>query len=109
MNYKDEYNQMTIWLEWHEKLQQYEVFVNWQKQQHLPASVLHQRPISRPPHPDTRYLKMTDHLTLRKVSFNDIIDMYGAANFPDILGDFLAHLKEPHLSGRALCRTGVNT
>lgn len=108
-NHKDEYNQMTIWLERREKLQQHKAFINWRQQQHLSASVPRPRPISGPPHPDTRYLKMTDHPTVPRVSFKDIVNNYGAVDFQDALGDFLAHLKEPHLSGRVLRREGVNT
>jgi hypothetical protein len=108
-NHKDEYNQMTIWLERCKKLQQHKAFIDWRQQQLLSASVLHPRPISGPSHPDTHYLKMTNHPTVPRVSFKDIVNNYGAVNFQDALGDFLAHLKEPHLSGWVLHREGVNT
>jgi len=52
---------------------------------------------------------MTQHLTLRRVSFDDIIGGYGAVDFQDLLGDFFARLKEPHLSGRTLHTRGGNT
>ena len=52
---------------------------------------------------------MTQNPTLRAVSFNDIACVYGAIDFQDLLGNFIAHLRDPHLSGRALHDHGVNT
>lgn len=107
-NHKDEYNQMTTWLERREKLQQHAMFIKW-RQQHSSTSVLPQRPIVGPPLPGTRYLKMTQHPTINRVSFEDITCNYGAVDLQDLLGDYLAHLREPHLSGRALRNRGQNT
>ena len=83
-------------------------FIKWWQ---LPAShsVPPQQPIIGPPQPDTRYLKMTQHPTLRRVSFNDIVYKYGAIDFQDALGDFLTHLRDPLVSGRALRIWGENT
>jgi len=107
-NHKDEYPQMTTWLERCEKLQQHAVCIKWQQQQHLTTSVPPQRPIGAP-RPGTYYLKMTRNLTLRRVSFNSITNNYGAIDFQDLLSDFLAHLRRPHLSGWALHDCGENT
>jgi hypothetical protein len=107
-NHKDEYNQMTTWLERREKLQQHSMFIKWRQQQ-TPTSVLPQRPIAGPPLPGTRYLKMTQHPTINRVSFEDIVYNYGAVDFQDLLGDFIAHLREPHISGQALRNRGGNT
>jgi hypothetical protein len=108
-NHKDEYNQMTTWLERREKLQQHAISIKWRQQQHLPATTLPQRPLSAPPQPSTQYLKMARHPTVRRVSFEDITYNYGAADFQDVLGDFLAQLGEPSVSGRALRNRGANT
>jgi len=108
-NHKDPYDQMTSWLERREKLERHARFIKWRQQQDLPASTPPQRPISGPPQPGKRYLTMTQHPTLRRVSFDDIIGGYGAVDFQDLLGDFFAHLKEPHLSGRTLHTRGGNT
>ena len=108
-NHKDEYYQMMTWLERCEKLQQHAAFIEWRQQQHLPTSIPHQRPISGPPKPGMRYLKMTQNPTLRAVSFDDIACVYGAVDFQDVLGDFIAHLRDPHISGRALLDRGRNT
>ena len=108
-NHKGEYPQMTTWLERHEKVQQHVICIKLQQQQYIPASALHQRPISMPPQPITHYLKMTQNPTLWRVLFEDIVCNYGAIDFQDLLGDFLAHLKQPHLSGWALHDHGENT
>jgi len=107
-NHKDEYPQMTTWLEHHEKLQQHAVHIKWRQQQHLTTSVPPQRPIGAP-QPGTYYLKMTWNPTLWRVSFDSIANNYGAIDFQDLLGDFLAHLRQPHLSGWALHDCGENT
>jgi len=52
---------------------------------------------------------MARYPTLRRVSFNDVVHKYGAVDFQDLLGDFLAHLRDPSLSGRALHNCGENT
>ena len=108
-NHKDEYNQMTTWLEWWEKLQRHAMFINWRQQQHVPARVLPREPISRPPQPITCYLKMTENPTLFSVPFKVIGRKYSAIKFQDLLGDFLACLIEPSVSGQALRNHGANT
>jgi len=108
-NHKDEYPQMTTWLECCEKVQQHAKFIEWRQQQHLPTSAPPQRPSTGPPQPSTRYLKMTQNPTLWRVSFEDITYKYGAIDFLDLLGDFLVHLKDPSISGQALYDCGENT
>jgi len=52
---------------------------------------------------------MTQNPSLWRVSFVDIVYNYGAVDFQNLLGDFLMHLRELHLSGQALCDCGENT
>lgn len=111
-NRKNEYYQMTTWLERSEKIHRHAAFVEWRQKQNLSASIPRlppQRQISGPPQPGTRCLTMTRNPTIRRVSFDNIIRNYGAVDFMDILGDFLAHLREPRASGRALRNLGANT
>ena len=108
-NHRDVYNQMTTWLERHEKLQRHAAFIKWQQQEHLPASILPQRLIYEALWPATHYLKMAQNPTVRNVCFNDIVGEYGAIDFQDALGNFLVQLKEPHISGWALHVRGENT
>ena len=78
-NHKDKYPQITMWLECCEKVQQLAICIkSQQQQQHFPASALYQRAISMSPQPGMCYLKMTQHLTIWRVSFEDIIYNYGA-------------------------------
>ena len=101
---------MTTWLECCERVQQYVMFIKWQQQQqHMPMSIPPQRPSNGPPQPSTHYLQMTWNLTLRRVSFGDIIYAYGAVNFQDALGNFLAHLREPNITAQTLhsCRRNI--
>ena len=107
-NHKDEYDQMMTWLEQREKVQQHTTFIEWQQQEHLPTTTPSQRPIARPPQPSIQYVQMTQNPT-RRASFDDIVCNYSAVDFQDILGDFLAHLQEPCLSGQALLNHGGNT
>jgi len=107
-NHKDEYDQMTTWLERREKVQRHAMFIEWRQQEHLPTTTPSQRPIARPPQPSIQYVQMTQNPT-RRASFDDIVCNYGAVDFQDILGDFLAHLQEPRLSGQALLNHGGNT
>ena len=71
-------------------------------------SVPPQRPINGPPQPGTHYLQMTQNPTLRRVSFSDIVYNYGAIDFQDALGDFLAHLRETNIAARTLHSRGRN-
>ena len=57
-NHKDEYPQMTTWMEHCKKIQQHMVCIKFLQQQQ-PASAPHQRPIGIPPQPSLCYLKMT--------------------------------------------------
>jgi hypothetical protein len=51
---------------------------------------------------------MTLNPTVYSVPFEDIRHEYDATKFQDLLGDFLASLIEPSVSGQALCNHGVN-
>jgi hypothetical protein len=45
---------------------------------------------------------MTQHLTVKAVSFNDIADKYRALDFQDTLADFIARINHPQASATAL-------
>ena len=107
-NRKDELKQMTTWLERRKRVQHHAAFVNWRQQQVHPVSMLSRKPIG-PPCPVRWCVKMTQHPTIRRVPFEDLIDKYGATHFLDILGDFIAHLQHPNVSERVVRTCGVNT
>ncbi|KAH9032385.1 hypothetical protein EDB83DRAFT_2525578 [Lactarius deliciosus] len=99
-NRKDEYPQMTAWLERHEKIQQHAKFIAWQQRaQHDGAQ--HSEPIG-PSQPVPRSIQMARNPSLKAVSFNDLADRYKALDFQDALADFIAQLNHPQASATAL-------
>ena len=105
-NHKDEYPQMTNWLERREKVERYAAFVNWRQQinQHEPPS---RTPIG-PPCVLVQRLKMPQNPSVKAERICDIIGMYGAVDFADALGDFIAEVLNNKLPGRATRYRGEN-
>ena len=88
-NHKDEYPQMTTWLERHKKMQQHAAFIKWRQQakwERGPSS----KPIG-PPIPVPRNVKMAQN-PAKAVSFTDLAGKYGAVDFQDALSDFIARI-----------------
>jgi Plavaka transposase len=104
-NRKDEYSQMTTWLERREKVQVHSTFIKWRQQ---PDQVPSARPIG-PPRPGARTLRMCRHATLKSVSFDDLAQKYGAIDFQDTLADFIAQTNHPTASGATLSRLAADT
>ena len=106
-NHKDEYAQMTIWLERREKLQRHVEFINWKQQNYLPGrSWTH----TGPPRARSLSPKMAWHPSSKAVSWDDLHHRYGAVEFQDALADFLAQANNPGLSRRQeLRRHAANT
>jgi hypothetical protein len=95
-NHKDEYFQMTMWLERREKVRQRAALIERQQQDdRCRRSVI--LPIG-PPQPQHGYLKMAQHPTIKAVSFDDLATKYGAVDFMDALGDFIAAVNNPGVS-----------
>ncbi|KAI9437471.1 hypothetical protein H4582DRAFT_1815428 [Lactarius indigo] len=82
-NHKDEYQQMTTWLERCEKVQQRIAFIRRQQGTDQPA---------------TQCLKMTLHPSTKAASFDDLAMRYGAVEFQDTLADFIAQMNHPDAS-----------
>jgi hypothetical protein len=91
-NHKDEFPQMTLWLEHHKKISQHAKFINWQ--------------IGNSPNPPDqpnpgilyrRQLQMAKHLSKKSVHFHSLTSNYGAADFQDALAEFIVGLRDPHL------------
>ncbi|KAI9428542.1 hypothetical protein H4582DRAFT_1830580 [Lactarius indigo] len=99
-NRKDEYPQMTAWLDRREKIQRHAMFIAWRQQtQH--DSTRCSEPIG-PPKPVPRTLQMAQNPSLKAVSFNNLADKYGAFDFQDALANFIARLNHPRASTTAL-------
>jgi len=98
-NWKDEYAQMTTWLERREKLQQHSASID-RRQNHL-QTIWTWTPI-RPPCVRTQSIKFAQTPSRKAVSFPDIFWKYGAPLFQDTLADFIVSIKNPDLQLRAL-------
>ncbi|KAH9016036.1 hypothetical protein EDB85DRAFT_1875359 [Lactarius pseudohatsudake] len=99
-NHKDEYPQMTAWLERREKIQQHGTFVTW-RQQAQQETVQDSKP-NGPPEPVPRTIQMTLHPSQKVVSFDTLADKYRALDFQDALADFIARINHPQASATAL-------
>ena len=94
-NRKDEYFQMTLWLERREKMQRHTEFIKRQEggeTEHLRTNAA--TPIG-PPVAFNGRLRMTQRPTIKAVSFDTLARKYGAADFQDVLADFIARINNP--------------
>ncbi|KAF5340534.1 hypothetical protein D9758_015825 [Tetrapyrgos nigripes] len=98
-NKKDEYPQMTTWLERREKVMSHEAHVGWRLSQRQPVLRLHWIP---PGLNTTRILHMTKHPSVCSVKLPDLVNKYGATFFSDAMSCFLVELAHPELSRRRL-------
>jgi len=107
-NHKDEYSQMTKWLECQEKVVQHSAFITQRQQplQHsLPARNVH----IGPPRTCPQKVKMARNPEKRQISFDTLARDYGALEFQDTLADFIMQLNHPGVSGAALQEHAHNT
>ena len=94
-NRKDEYWQMTTWLERREKVQQHTAYLAW-REQAGPERTASKR--IGPPIPTPRSVKMARSPSVKAVSFDDLARRYGAVSFQDELADFVARMNHPSAS-----------
>jgi Plavaka transposase len=105
-NRKEEYFQMTKWLERREKVQLHATIINWRKREH------HQRSLSHNPMGPPRMASLTAKMAQnpsKRVSFNDLAADYGALHFQDALGDFIAQVNNPGAAASTLHNRSRNT
>ncbi|KAJ6562917.1 hypothetical protein B0H10DRAFT_2239780 [Mycena sp. CBHHK59/15] len=94
-NFKDEFPQMTLWLERKEKIFRHEKFIQW-RLNGSPAPVA-----VEPLHPGIIYerqLVMTRHPTVKSSKIAQLIAEYGATFFREALAKFIVHHSDPTLS-----------
>ncbi|KAJ7467254.1 hypothetical protein B0H11DRAFT_2159564 [Mycena galericulata] len=94
-NRKDEFSQMTLWLERKEKIQRHDKFVAW-KHSGSPSP-----PIIENLHPGiiyNRILTMPKHPTHKAGKFTTLESAYGAPFFHDALSRYIVQLTFPELS-----------
>jgi hypothetical protein len=91
-NRKDEYMQMTLWLEWREKIFRHETFIAWRLSgslaaaEWLPPQILHRRRI-----------QITKHPTKKRVDLKELETDYGALSIRDALTEYFVQQHEPDI------------
>ncbi|KAH9169515.1 hypothetical protein EDB89DRAFT_2115055 [Lactarius sanguifluus] len=106
-NRKDEYQQMTTWLECREKVQQCIAFVR--RRQAVGEENTQIPQPTGPPQPTTRCIKMALHPSIKVTSFDDLAVKYGAVEFQDALADFIAQMNHPNASAATLRSLAADT
>ena len=105
-NRRDEYFQMTKWLERQEKVQLRVAIINWGNREH------HRRTPSRnlvgPPRAYSLTAKIPQTPS-KRVSFNDLAADYGAPHFLDALADYIAGVNNPGATSSTLHKRSHNT
>ena len=90
-NCKDEYSQMTVWIERKEKVLKHEAYISWCLAEKPSVISITQ---FEPPPP----LKMTKHPTKKAVSFDIIHENYQASMFRHALSHYVLKQQNPTLS-----------
>ncbi|THV04071.1 hypothetical protein K435DRAFT_650090 [Dendrothele bispora CBS 962.96] len=98
-NKKDEYSQMTKWLERKEKVMRHESYIQWLHSGNHPPLRAHWIPAGMN---TTRTLKMAKHPSHNSVTISDLLQHYGATFFRSALSRFVVQLQNPSLTGRQL-------
>ncbi|KAI9430032.1 hypothetical protein H4582DRAFT_2114015 [Lactarius indigo] len=100
-NHKDEYPQMTTWLE--------RPFIKWRQQPE--AEPRTNQPRAGPPGPAPRSVKMTRNPSAKAVLLRPSrgVGKHGATDFQDALADFIARTNHPEASAAALRTLAADT
>jgi hypothetical protein len=104
-NRRDEFSQMTLWLERKEKIQRHDKFVEW-KQSDCPPP-----PIVENLHPGMIYerkLTMPKHPMHKAVKFITLETEYSAPFFRDALSRYIVQLTEPALTAAQIEREAIS-
>jgi hypothetical protein len=108
-NHKDEYTQMTVWLERKEKIQCHDAFIKYQLAVTLEvdtAPSIPSNPSAIQPMQGLPKRPLYLHPTIAKrpskygVSLDSLTDDYGTSHFADGLADFVIKFNNPELSTR---------
>lgn len=91
-NRKDEYAQITLWLERKEKVLQHDAYIKWCEQGKPPLAVINRLHIHTDPH-----IHMTHGPSAKHVTFQDLGQRYGAVDFQICLARFVILHHFPHI------------
>jgi hypothetical protein len=106
-NRKDEYPQMTAWLERRERIERHTAFIDMK--QKGPQQRTQPQRIIGPPRARAQSVKMARHPSAKAAKFDDLKFRYGAHEFQDALADFIAQVNNPGVRGNALRRHAEDT
>ncbi|KAH9170751.1 hypothetical protein EDB89DRAFT_1853161, partial [Lactarius sanguifluus] len=106
-NRKDEYTQMTGWLQRREKILLHMAYVKWRQQSSNMTTQI-QVPLG-PLQARVRYPKMARHPSIKAVSFDALAERYGAVDFQDALADYIAQVNHPGASAATLRARAADT
>lgn len=101
-NRKNEYTQMTAWLERREKIHIHMAFIKWRQQGDSDQAPTQNLVPIGPLRAQPRYHKMTQHPSIKAVSFEVLAEKYGAVEFQDALADYIARVNHPGASAATL-------
>ncbi|KAI9431986.1 hypothetical protein H4582DRAFT_1821876 [Lactarius indigo] len=104
-NFKDEYNQMTTWLERQEAMHQHNTLIESRKG----ISALPMQCSDYSTLPSTLRPFLTTYPSEKGVSFESLANRYGAVDFQDALADFIVQHNYPELSINVARRRAENT
>ncbi|KAH9015128.1 hypothetical protein EDB83DRAFT_2232775 [Lactarius deliciosus] len=104
-NFKDEYKQMTTWLERQEAMHQHAAFIEWCNCGHLALST----PLTYPRPNLMLHPFLTIHPSEKGITFGALFNRYGAVDFQDALADFIVQHNYPELSASIARRRANNT
>jgi hypothetical protein len=102
-NRKDEYVQMTAWLERKEKIARHEQFIQWR----LDSATSHPSSLREwitPGLSIDRQMHVSKRPSVRRVALDDLVTKYGAAYFREALARFITLARYPNLSATQLER-----
>lgn len=102
-NKKDEYSQMTLWLERKEKVMRHAHFIRWQLEGRPPLSNINSIYSQQSSH-----IKMTAHPSVTSVKFSRLAEDYGAVDFAFCLSEFIVRSNNPGISHAQLNRLSAN-
>ncbi|KAJ6611024.1 hypothetical protein B0H10DRAFT_2224503 [Mycena sp. CBHHK59/15] len=101
-NHKDEYPQMTQWLERKEKILLHSKFIRWRELRKLST------PTTPPGIEFSRKLKMTIHPSQKSVPFSKLAEDYGAEFFRDAIARYIVATNNPGFSARDVEKYSAN-
>ncbi|VDB87450.1 unnamed protein product [Peniophora sp. CBMAI 1063] len=96
-NGKDEYPQMTLWMQRQEQILAHRTYIRWRLEGSPPLQDMPRAPTPRAPKLKQRLAK---NPSIESMTVHDAARLYGADNFPRKLQEFIVKTKHPLFSDR---------